>query len=112
MAERRTIAALAYPGLQLLDIVGPLEAFNLASQQLLDDGEVREHAYRVTVIGKDRAGVRSMSGLTVEAERNLNDSIDDITSADTMRYAFVTELDVTPSDYRQRFGHAQQPENV
>ncbi len=103
MAERRTIAALAYPGLQLLDIVGPLEAFNLASQQLLDDGEVREHAYRVTVIGKDRAGVRSMSGIARRCG---------FTFADTMRYAFVTELDVTPSDYRQRFGHAQQPENV
>ncbi len=78
MAERRTIAALAYPGVQLLDIVGPLEAFNLASQQLLDDGEVREHAYRVTVVGKDRSGVRSMSGLTLEAERSLGDPIDDI----------------------------------
>ena len=58
MSERRTVAALAYPGVQLLDIVGPLEAFNLASQQLLDDGDVREHAYRVSVVGKRRSGVR------------------------------------------------------
>lgn len=78
MTEQRTIAALAYRGVQLLDIVGPLEAFNLASQQLLDDGELREHAYRVTVIAKERAGVQSMSGLTLVAERDLDDSIDDI----------------------------------
>ncbi len=78
MAERRTIAALAYPGVQLLDIAGPLEAFNLASQQLLDDGDAREPAYRVTIIAKKRSGVRSMSGLTIEAERNLSDSVDDI----------------------------------
>jgi len=78
MSERRIIAALAYPGVQLLDIVGPLEAFNLASQQLADDGEVREHAYHVTVVGKDRSAVRSMSGLTLEADRGLDDPIDDI----------------------------------
>ena len=78
MSERRTVAALAYPGVQLLDIVGPLEAFNLASQQLLDDGDIREHAYRVSVVGKRRSGVRSMSGLTVQAERGLDDPIDDI----------------------------------
>lgn len=78
MSERRIIAALAYPGVQLLDIVGPLEAFNLASQQLIDDGEVPGHVYRVLVIGKQRAGVCSMSGLTVEAERDLGDAIGDI----------------------------------
>ena len=78
MTERRTIAALAYPGVQLLDVVGPLEAFNLASQQLLDDGEVREHAYHVIVIGKDRSAVRSMSGITIAADRQLSDPIDDI----------------------------------
>ena len=78
MSERRTIAALAYPGVQLLDIVGPLEAFNLASQQLLDDGDVREHAYSVTIIGKGGSVVKSMSGLTVQAGRGLDDPIDDV----------------------------------
>jgi transcriptional regulator GlxA family with amidase domain len=63
---------------QLLDIVGPLEAFNLASQQLLDDGDVREHAYSVTIIGKGGSGVKSMSGLTVQAGRGLDGPIDDI----------------------------------
>ena len=62
MSEPRIIAALAYPGVQLLDIVGPLEAFNLASQQRIDDGETREGSYRVVVVAKQNAGVRSMSG--------------------------------------------------
>ena len=78
MAERRLIAALAYPGAQLLDVVGPLETFNLASQQLIDDGQRRTHAYRVEVVAKSRTGVRSMSGLTIEARRSLSDSVDDI----------------------------------
>ena len=78
MAETRIIAALAYPGVQLLDIVGPLEAFNLASQQRIDDGESRESAYRVIVVGKEQGSIPSMSGLSIGAERGLLDPIDDI----------------------------------
>ena len=66
MTEPRIIAALSYPDVQLLDIVGPMEAFNLAAQQLIDDGETRERAYRVVVIAKNRVGPRSMSGLRLE----------------------------------------------
>jgi transcriptional regulator GlxA family with amidase domain len=78
MADTRIIAALAYPGLQLLDIVGPLETFNLAAQQLVDDGDRRDRAYRVIVASKDGGPVLSMSGLTIGAERSLTESIDDI----------------------------------
>jgi transcriptional regulator GlxA family with amidase domain len=78
MAETRIIAALAYPGVQLLDIVGPLEAFNLAAQQLIDDGQGRDRAYEVRIVGKVRAGVRSMSGVTVTADRDLTDPVADI----------------------------------
>ena len=73
MPETRLIAALAYPGVQLLDIIGPLETFNLASQQLLDDGDRQAPAYRVEVIS-DRAGeVVGMSGLSLGAHRGLDD---------------------------------------
>lgn len=78
MSGTRTVAALAYPGLQLLDIVGPLEAFNLAAQQRLDDGEARERAYRVVVVSKDGKPVRSMSGLTLAAERRIDEPLDDV----------------------------------
>ncbi len=78
MTEPRLIAALAYPGLQLLDIIGPLETFNLASQQLIDDGERKEPAYRVVIVAKNRSAEPSMSGLAVSAERDLDDGLDDI----------------------------------
>jgi transcriptional regulator GlxA family with amidase domain len=78
MPDTRTIAALAYPGLQLLDVVGPLETFNLASQQLIDDGEAREPAYRVRVISKDGGSVRSMSGIAVAADGALDTPLGDI----------------------------------
>jgi transcriptional regulator GlxA family with amidase domain len=78
VAQPRTVAALAYPGVQLLDIVGPLEAFNLASQQRIDDSEASEPAYRVVIVGKERGSIASMSGLTITAERDLSDPVDDI----------------------------------
>ncbi|MFQ5608823.1 MAG: GlxA family transcriptional regulator [Woeseiaceae bacterium] len=77
MAESRRIAALAYPGLQLLDIIGPLETFNLAAQQLVDDGEAKQRAYEVLVVARESV-VPSMSGLSVTAARTLHDSLDDI----------------------------------
>lgn len=78
MAEPRIIAALAYPGLQLLDIVGPLETFNLAAQQLIDDGDTRDPAYRVMVVSKEARAENSMSGLSVNAQRGLDDPLTDI----------------------------------
>lgn len=78
MARPRLVAALAYPGLQLLDIIGPLETFNLASQQLIDDGEAREPAYEIVVIARAGRAERSMSGLVVNAGRSLDDPLDDV----------------------------------
>lgn len=78
MAEPRRIAALAYPGVQLLDIAGPLEAFNLAAQQMLDDGETRVRLYEPVVVGKTRGTVASMSGIGIEATRALGEPVDDL----------------------------------
>ena len=78
MGETRKIAALAYPGLQLLDIVGPLETFNLAAEQLIDDGEQRERAYEVLVVARDAGIVPSMSGIGVVASRGLGEPLDDV----------------------------------
>lgn len=76
--ETRLIAALAYPGVQLLDVTGPLETFNLAAQQMVDDGAARQKPYRVTVVAKERGDVVSLSGLAIRAERTLDDPLDDV----------------------------------
>jgi transcriptional regulator GlxA family with amidase domain len=78
LSEPRIIAALAYPGVQLLDIIGPLEAFNLASQQLIDDGEREAQSYKVEIIARESAPVRSMSGIRVEAQRSIHEPVSDI----------------------------------
>jgi transcriptional regulator GlxA family with amidase domain len=64
--------------MQLLDVVGPLEAFNLASQQLIDDGERLDGSYRFEIVGKQSGPVTSMSGLVLQASRDLAAPVDDI----------------------------------
>jgi len=78
MSEPRLIAALTYPDVQLLDIVGPLEAFNLASQQLIDDGEARHPSYRLEIISRKAEAPVSMSGLSLQSTRSMDDSVEDI----------------------------------
>ncbi|MCW7539201.1 GlxA family transcriptional regulator [Aquabacterium sp. A7-Y] len=60
----RTIAVLAYPGMELLDAVGPLEAFSNAAAL----GGV---GYAVQVIAERPGLVRASSGLAIEAARGL-----------------------------------------
>lgn len=78
MAEPRLIAALAYRDVQLLDIVGPLEAFNLAALQQVEEGLAEEPPYRVTVIAPGGESPPSMSGLRLAAGRSLDHPLDDV----------------------------------
>lgn len=65
--KQHTIAMLAYPGMELLDAVGPLEAFSNAA--LL--GGV---GYRVEVLAEHPGLLRASSGLALVAERGLADA--------------------------------------
>lgn len=56
MAAARTIAVLAVPGVQLLDVAGPLDVFAEANSQL------GRSFYRPLVIGLTSAPIRSSSG--------------------------------------------------
>ncbi len=78
MTGTRTIAALAYPGFQMLDVAGPLETFNMAARQLIDDAERSDRAYRVIIVGATREPVVSMSGVEVTPHRSVDDPLDDI----------------------------------
>ncbi|MDM3886832.1 hypothetical protein QSV36_14730 [Pseudomonas sp. BCRC 81390] len=75
------IAFLAFPRVQLLDVVGPADVFAEAAKQL---GNPR--AYRVEVIGTEKGMIKGSSGLT-----------------DGFRRAFTRRLGVGPTDYRKRF---------
>jgi len=67
------IAMLAFPDVQVLDVMGPLEVFSRTSRWLRDNGLRRDHAYSVEIIGLKRGAFRTSSGLRLHAERRFSE---------------------------------------
>jgi transcriptional regulator GlxA family with amidase domain len=64
---------LAYPGIQMLDVMGPLEVFSRAERCMRDEGLRADHAYTVEIIAPRRGAFRTSSGLTLFAEHGIAD---------------------------------------
>jgi transcriptional regulator GlxA family with amidase domain len=93
--DQRAVAILAYPGVQSLDVTGPLEVFAGAQALLeagahpVDDtdtdtgaGRANTHrGYRTLVISQDGAPLRTSSGLTILPHADLDHAP---TSLDTL----------------------------
>src|SRR5437667_8119661 len=73
-AANRTlrIAMLAYPGAQILDVVGPLEVFSRTSRWLKDHGRRPDDAYVVEIVGVKRGVFPVSSGLRLYADRRFD----------------------------------------
>jgi transcriptional regulator GlxA family with amidase domain len=69
-SERRKIVIVAYPGVQILDVTGPLEVFAGAEQLVRATGRA-ERGYEVSVVSRDGSPLRSSSGLTVVPDGTL-----------------------------------------
>src|SRR5262245_21149655 len=69
MSKTRRVAMLVYPGVQILDVTGPLEVFARTSRWLLDQGRRRELAYTVELLAARRGLVASSSGLELAVRR-------------------------------------------
>ena len=67
------VAMLAYPGIQVLDVMGPLEVFSRTSRWLRDNGKRRDDAYSVEIIGLKRGAFRASSGLRLHADRRFDE---------------------------------------
>src|SRR5215471_5323603 len=65
------VAMLAYPGIQMLDVMGPLEVFSRTSRWLKDNGERTDDAYSVEIIGLKRGLLAASSGLRIYADRGF-----------------------------------------
>lgn len=78
MTETRTIMSLVYPGIQALDVTGPLDAFALASNQLLRDRQTSRPAYRVELIAETAGPIATMSGLELNVSRTIDEPIDHV----------------------------------
>jgi transcriptional regulator GlxA family with amidase domain len=67
------IAMLAYPDVQILDVMGPLEVFSRTSRWLVEQGMRKDEHYRVDVIGLKRGLIRASSGIEFRAAYGLAD---------------------------------------
>lgn len=75
----RRIAMLAYPGVQILDVTGPLEVFARTSRWLAEHGHGAGPAYSVEILGVEAGPFCASSGLRLFAEhgyREVGGSID------------------------------------
>jgi transcriptional regulator GlxA family with amidase domain len=70
----REVAILVYPGVQSLDLTGPLEVFS-GAQLLLDLArEDSRRGYHVSVISDDGAPLETSSGLRITPDASLSDA--------------------------------------
>jgi len=67
------VAMLAYPDIQMLDVVGPLEVFSRTSRWLKDNGKRKDDAYSLEILGLKRGVFRASSGLRLFADRRFDE---------------------------------------
>ena len=67
------IAAFAYPDVQILDVIGPLEVFSRTSRWLEDNGRQTKDAYTVEILGLERGPFRVSSGLRLYADHRYDE---------------------------------------
>jgi transcriptional regulator GlxA family with amidase domain len=74
----RPIGIVAFDGVELLDLTGPMDAFGLTNFSLQRSGVVREPVYPIRVIAKKPGLVTASCGLRIHADS----AYDEITEAD------------------------------
>jgi transcriptional regulator GlxA family with amidase domain len=79
MKEPRTVAIVAMPGVQLLDVSGPLDVFAEANVQ------ARRNVYRPLVVAKTMGHIRSSSGVRLVPDLVIGDDTE--TKIDTLLVA-------------------------
>jgi transcriptional regulator GlxA family with amidase domain len=73
VAAPRQVAILAFPGVQSLDVSGPLEVF-AGARRLIEAGAHRGRGYEIRILSRDGAPLRTSSGLTLTPHAALRDS--------------------------------------
>jgi transcriptional regulator GlxA family with amidase domain len=75
--DPRQIAILAYPGVQSLDVTGPLEVF-AGARELIAAEARNERSYEISILSRDGAPLRTSSGLTIAPHAGLREAPVDI----------------------------------
>jgi transcriptional regulator GlxA family with amidase domain len=72
-ASLRRIAIVAYPGVQSLDVTGPLEVF-AGAQRLIEETARGERGYELSLLSRDGEPLRTSSGITVTPDAAVADA--------------------------------------
>jgi transcriptional regulator GlxA family with amidase domain len=73
----RQIAILTYPGVQSLDVTGPLEVF-MGARELIAAEARHERSYEVSILSREGEPLRTSSGLTIAPHAGLREAPADI----------------------------------
>jgi transcriptional regulator GlxA family with amidase domain len=72
-ARQRHIVVVAFPDVQVLDVMGPLEVFGRAARWLVEEGHRSDLAYSVEVVAPAKGPLQTSSGLKIVADRRFLD---------------------------------------
>ncbi len=72
-APPRRVAMLAFPGVQVLDAMGPLEVFSRTERWLRDQGLRKDRAYEVELLGLEAGPFPCSSGVGLVAARGYRE---------------------------------------
>ncbi len=64
---------LAFPDVQVLDVMGPLEVFSRTARWLRDQGRTPDLAYTVEILGLKKGSFLTSSGLRLHADRGIKE---------------------------------------
>jgi transcriptional regulator GlxA family with amidase domain len=68
----RQVAILVFPGVQSLDVTGPLEVF-AGAKALVEAADPGERGYELRIVSADGAPLRTSSGLTLVPDSSISD---------------------------------------
>jgi transcriptional regulator GlxA family with amidase domain len=69
--RERHVVLVAYPEVESLDLVGPAEVF-AGAQRFVDQAGRRDRGYRVTIASRGGGPIRTLSGLVLQADADLD----------------------------------------
>lgn len=86
----RTIGIVAYQGVEILDVTGPMEVFAFANIGLQQLGIAKESAYKIELLAAETGALTASCGLQIIANRAYRDVHEGM---DTLLIAGTTNID-------------------
>lgn len=86
----KAVYIVAYPGVEIIDVTGPMEVFAFANYGLMQSGLRKQPAYELKVIAAQQGVVQSSCGLQIVADKAYSDVQEGI---DTLMVAGTTNID-------------------